>query len=483
VQPKERNRTFLDQQAIHLYFHMLVIAKMYISGKFFRSSAIAIALMVAMAASVAPQQQQDTTSVVMDSHGQMKTGLVRRHQEPETSAHSALEQDDKARQPDLYVLIGRNKCDGGGQWKYYELDAVTPGKYIGCSAACDAKDECVGFDVGDTGCNMYTQKAVPIGTWGGVRFKNADAFDGVGDHNKFASKPTDLTLGTTEWNANELYMCYRKTYYKPVESYYWLIGDGTCSGGGLWKRYKKSPADFDSCANACNQRDECIGFDVGTWAVTDSTTQVFQDQFATKLVTTTGCFMYTQKPVYGTWPSVQAVTTESGEGDHDAFPKAPSDLSVGTVGRYQAGDATGNPTKCYGKTHWVSLDQYYMELGTDRCTGGGGQWKYYKFSKNAEGTTVTLDECKTKCDEKDSCVGLDHKDGEECRLYSRIAVPPDSWHGVDSDSTVAFAGEGAHDKFPPTPFSLSAATGTGSKCLAKTHFETPGQELSEADNR
>jgi len=463
---------------------------MYTYGKFYKLSAIAAALMVGMAASVAPQHtvnspasspQQDT-SVVMDSRGHIeRTGLVRRHHEK--GAESALEQEDKAKQPDLYVLIGRNRCDGGGQWKYYELDAVTPGKYVGCSAACDAKDECVGFDVGDTGCYMYTQKAVAIGTWGGVRFNNADAFAGVGDHDKFPSKPTDLTLGTTPLAANELYMCYRKTYFKPVESYYWLIGNGTCSGGGLWKRYEKSPADFGSCANACNQRDECIGFDVGTWAVTDATTQVNQDQFATQLITTTGCFLYTQKAVYGSWPSVQAgQTAKIGEGDHDAFPTDPSELTVGIVGKYQAGDVTGKPTKCYGKTHWVSLDQYYMELGTDRCTGNGGQWKYYKFSTK-DGAPVTLDDCKSKCDEKDSCVGLDHKEGEECRLYSRMAVPSDRWHNVEFDGTVAFAGESAHDVFPQTPFSLSPGTGTGAKCLAKTHFETPGQPLSEADDR
>jgi len=374
-------------------------------------------------------------------------------------------------------------------WKHYEKNDVTPGRYTVCSAACDAKDECIGFDVGDTGCNMYTQRPVAIGTWNGVKFDNGNAFQGIGAHDLYPQKPTDLTLGTNAVEANQLFMCYRKTFYKPVESFYWLIGNGTCSGGGLWKRYKRNPADWLSCSRACDQRDECVGFDFGLWTVDEQTVQNYQTQFTTSLITQTGCFMYTQKAVYGTWPGVQDINPESGEGVHDDYPATPYELKAGFKAEFQAGDALGQPSQCFGKTHWVSLDQYYMELGTDRCTGGG-QWKHYKFSM-LDGVAVTLQDCKAKCDEKDSCVALDFKENEECRLYSRLAVPPDTWPNVHfavatgANSTAgAYPGEGDHDRFPPTPFSLTVSpTGTGAKCLAKTHFESPDQTLGDNDAR
>jgi len=481
------------------------------SEKTFRPMAIGTALvaLVAMASALAPQHiksspasgQDAIDTIAMDSQGsfQKSSGLVRRQRQQATYTLSAVEQDDnddKVRQPDPYVLIGRNKCDGGGQWKHYEMNSVTPGKYTVCSAACDAKDECIGFDVGDTGCNLYTQRPVAIGTWEGVKFDNGGAFVGMGAHDAYPTKPMDLTLGTTPLDANMLFMCYRKTFYKPVESYYWLIGNGTCSGGGLWKRYKRSPADWQSCSRACDQRDECVGFDFGLWTVTQQTVQTYQTQFTTTRVTTPGCFMYAQKPVFGTWPSVQDINPESGEGDHDDYPKTPFELKAGFKAEFQAGDETGQPSQCFGKTHWVNLEQYYMELGTDRCTGGG-QWKYYKMSM-IDGVPVTLQDCKSKCDEKDSCVGVDFKDNEECRLYSRVAVPPDTWPNVhfaaasaDEASTSisnmtagAYPGDGDHNKFPPTPFSLSVnPTGTGAKCLAKTHFESPDQVLGDNDIR
>lgn len=457
------------------------------------------ALLVALAAAL-PQHTinlHKASEVVMDSNGAMKAApsLVRRQDDTASVVPEDLEEwpklaeallaervvgesegKTKSKGADLYVLTGNNICNGGGGlWKRYELNAVTPGRYDYCASACDSKGECVGFDVGRTGCNMYTQKAVAVGTWPSVRFKNAGPFAGEGAHDAFPQTPFALTAGNTKFGKDEMFKCYRKTFYKPADSYYWLIGGHTCSGGGLWKRYKMTPGNYASCANACNQRDECIGFDAGTWAVSDDTTQVYQENFQTKLLTTPGCFMYTQKPVHGTWPGVQAITSEDGEGDHDAYPATPHDLAVGYRARFEV----GNQTKCYGKTHFVNLAQYYMQLGQTLCSGGG-RWKHYKKSGG------TLDACKSTCDSKDECVGLDFVKGGDCRLYTHVAIPPTSWEGVTFDGSGPFAGEKDHDKFPPTPFSLTAEKGKPSHtkhCLAKTHFETPDQVLGEANTR
>jgi len=433
--------------------------------------------------------KEDLSTVISASGESPKPRLVRRQAGSEAilvdrggvkAATTAT-----AAQPDLYVMIGHNKCNGGGAWKRYEMNGVTPGRYEVCAAACNAKDECIGFDVGSTGCNLYTQKAVAVGTWPTVRFSCGGPVAGEGAHDKFPQTPTDLTAGTTALPAGETFQCYRKTYYKPADSYYWLIGNGTCSGGGLWKRYAMSPGDYDTCEHACNQRDECIGFDVGTWEVSDITEQVFMDKFKTSLQTTTGCFMYTQKAVYGTWPGVQDGDDEAawlGDGNHDAWPSKPADLTAGHVERFDA-DATA---KCYGKTHYVSLDQYYMQLGNTLCSGGG-TWKHYKM------TGASLEDCKLKCDAKDACVGLDHEENTECRLYSRLAMPGSSstWDGVEfKDGVGPWPGTGDHDAFAPTPFSLKPeelAAGTAvdhtKTCLAKTHFETPDQALCSSDTR
>lgn len=363
---------------------------------------------------------------------------------------------------DLYVLIGSNLCDGGGLWKRYELNAVTPGKYEFCAAACDAKDECVGFDVGNTGCNLYTQKAVAIGTWQLVRFNNGEAFAGEGAHDAYPQTPLDLTVGNTDFGANENFQCYRKTYYKPPDSYFWLIGNGTCSGGGLWKRYELSPGNYSACENACNLRDECIGFDVGTWSSPGSTMQVHKDNHTTPS-TSTGCFLYTQKALFGTWPGVGIASPQSGEGEHDAFPATPFDLSVGSHASYNV----GNQTQCFGKTHWVSLKSYYYPLGKNLCSGGG-LWKHYKT------TGGSVADCQDKCDMQDSCVGLDFTKGGDCRLYTSAEVAGGSWAGVTFDGAGAFSGSGDHDSFPPSPFSLVPEFGDaedGKHCFARTHYE------------
>lgn len=464
------------------------------SSKLTRPLVIGSTFLVTLAAAsvqqkIAPHTPNEGQSTIISAGGvSLKTQprLVRRQQALlEESVVSTVETAEKAKQPDLYVMIGHNKCDGGGAWKRYEMNAVTPGRYEFCSAACGAKDECIGFDVGSTGCNLYTQKAVAVGTWPNVRFDCAGPLSGEGAHNAFPQKPMDLTVGNSTLPAGETFQCYRKTYYKPADSYYWLIGDGTCSGGGLWKRYGVSPGDYDTCENACNQRDECIGFDVGTWEVSDISDQVYQDKFDTSLVTTSGCFMYTQKPVYGTWPLVQDGDDEAawnGEGDHDIWPTKPTDLTAGHVVRFEV----GNTAKCYGKTHYVNLDQYYLQLGNTLCSGGG-TWKHYKM------TGVTLEECKLKCDAKDTCVGLDHDESTECRLYSRLAMPggASSWEGVEfKDNVGPWPGTGDHDAFAPTPFSLqpeqlpAGTTADHTKnCLAKTHFESPDQALCASDTR
>merc|ERR1719408_936712 len=237
--------------------------------------------------------------------------------------------------PEDYVLVGDSRCNGGGLWKRYELTSVTPGQYSFCAASCNEKDECVGFDVGHTGCNLYTQKAVAIGTWPGVHFNAGEAFAGEGDHDAFPRQPSDLTVVESTEGANQLYKCYRKTFYKPADSYYWLIGNGTCSGGGgAWKRYRLTPGNHAACEHACNLRDECIGFDVGTWKVEESVLQVHLNPFNSAAKTTTGCFMYTQKAVHSLWPGVEAGTPLAGDGSHDAFAANPNKLSSGSSSDY-----------------------------------------------------------------------------------------------------------------------------------------------------
>lgn len=407
-------------------------------------------------ASAMMRRQQETRKPAGQGLLQVKSGEVKAKQTPEN---------------ELYVLIGDNLCSGGGSgsdlWKRYELNAITPGSYSFCAQACSGKEECVGFDVGTTGCNLYTQKAVAIGTWPNVQFNANQAFAGTGSLDDFPQSPTDLTLSDSTVGSNQLYKCYRKTYYKPVDSYYWLIGDGTCSGGGgPWKRYKMTPGTKDACENACNLRDECVGFDVGTWEVQESVLQVDKGTFETTLRTTTGCFMYAQKAVHGStaesWPGVELGTAIPGTGSHDDFPTTPYELVAGDD---MPSFNINNATKCYGKSHWVSLAQYYMELGKETCEGGG-MWKHYKM----DASHVTA--CKEKCDEKEECVGLDHAGGA-CRFYTSADVSAGTWAGVTADGPVAFAGSGDHDRHTPTPFSLSptSATADSSKtCLAKTHF-------------
>jgi hypothetical protein len=421
-----------------------------------------------------------STSAGEEGSKVVSKGLLRKEQV--SLAETANRKEAKSRVTDLYVNVGQNLCDGGtsesatGLWKRYELTKVKPAEYKYCAAACDDKDECVGFDMGNFGCNLYTQKAVALGTWPSVRFNDADAFDGQGEHNKFPAMPVDLVAGTNAVPSGDHYQCYRKTFYKPADSYYWLIGHGTCSGGGMWKRYVMTPGDFQSCEHACNMRDECIGFDVGVWQVSDATIQVFGAQFDTTMVNTTGCFMYTQKAVYGTWPLVQDNTNlQDGDGDHDDFPATPYELSAGYVARFEV----GNLTKCYGKTHWVGLDQYFMLLGKEKCSGGGF-WRHYKMVDG------TLEDCKDRCDMKDSCVGLDYSEGEPCRLFTRLAVSPGSWHeSVHSNASgEAFAGQGTHDKFAQSPYDLIPLAGKNESrgCYAKTHFETTDQILGDSDN-
>lgn len=393
---------------------------------------------------VEPSVVPRRASVVIQS-----SALLRREEKEVAKPGSLLATEETSESNrELYVKVGNSLCDGGGLWRRYELNTVVPGSYAFCAQACDAKGECVGFDAGNTGCNLYTQKAVAVGTWPNVRFNGVAAFTGEGDHDAYPQRPEDLMAGETQFGTDQDFKCYRKTYWKPANSYYWKIGDGTCSGGGLWKRYKVDNGDYETCEDTCNQRDECIGFDVGTWAgATDAAS----------------CFLYTQKAVVGAWPGVYGAPLD-GAGDHNKWATKPSDLSAGTIASY---DANSN-AKCYGKTHWVSLDQYYMSLGDQLCTGGG-LWKHYKITGGK-----TLKHCKHKCDGKAECIGLDFTD-TECRLYTSKEVAADTWEGVEFDSSGAFAGADDHDRFAPHANSLSIgaedAPAAGSKCLMRTHPE------------
>lgn len=481
---------------------MASLCRSMVIGSAFFTTSFAYAATITAQGAVTPTRE-DVHTISLDSKAK---GMIRREQidkrenEKEWKTSQALlaeiavgeaaeavahHKQHSKKATDLYVLVGKNICNGeGGLWKRYELNVKgSPGRYDYCAAACDAKDECVGFDVGRPGCNMYTQKAVAVGTWPGVRFNDANPFDGEGAHNRFPSTPSELVAGNDVHENNDMYQCYRKTFYKPADSYYWLIGHGTCSGGGLWKRYTMTPGTFATCENACNQRDECIGFDVGRWQVSDDTTQVNGATMFTSLVTTPGCFMYTQKPVYGTWPFVEDnENILSGENDHDAFPESPYDLKAAHVAKYEV----GGDSKCYGKSHWVGLDQYYMMLGKQFCTGGG-TWKHYKLTQ----VGADLNECKTKCDMQDGCIGLDHEVGGACRLYTRIAIPLSRWPGVDhSGNGNPFPGAREKslnddpDPFAPDPFSLVPEAGAaveGRSCVAKTHFDSRDQSLADAD--
>lgn len=399
---------------------------------------------------------QESASVVMESNGAMNaaSALLRR----EVKAAMLMEAESKSRR-DQYVLAGNNLCDGGGMWKRYELNFVVPGKFDVCAAACDAKDECVGFDCGNTGCNMYTQKIVPYGTWAGVRFNDIGPFAGAGDHDKFPTTPYDLVAGSSSFGTQNRFKCYRKSDFKPAESFYWKIGEGLCSGGGLWKRYNMEPGDYDSCASACNMKDECIGFDVS----------VHEGPIHPE-DTTPGCFLYAQKHVYGEWPGPEEMPMY-GMGDHNAYPPTPYDLTLGTVSHFDhAKDA-----KCFGKTHWVALDSYYMKLGNSTCSGGGGSWKHYK-------RTGDFSDCKRRCDEKVECIGMDTTGDpvESCRLFVTRGMAAGSWQRVDFDGDNAFAGEGEHDAYAPEPFALSpGAEEPGKACWAKTHQDPPPTPLCD----
>jgi len=428
---------------------------------------------------------QDGDDMVIDSSGTMSksaSGLMRRHQEydqrleaqveMELSAAGASSQDTK---PKLgsndYILAGSNRCNGGGLWKRYESNSVTPGEYVGCASTCLEKEECVGFDIGTTGCNMYTQKAVAIGTWPNVQFNNGEAFAGVADHDAFPQSASDLTVGASTEGANEFYKCYQKTNVTAASnSYYWLIGNGTCSGGGAWNRYKLTPGDYATCENACNLRDECVGFDVGTWEIQESVLQVHQDNFKNTEKTTTGCLMYAQKAVHAAWPGVEVGTNlVAGAGDHEAFPATPHELKEGSLESFNVNGAS----KCYGKSRSVDLASYYVQLGKQTCDGGG-KWKHYKSR------AVDAQECKDKCDEKDECIAVDFTDVElrsqgkgKCQLYTNTPLAASSWADVTFDGAGAFAGHGDHDRHPSTPSDLSPKSSRNDplkKCFVKTHF-------------
>lgn len=376
--------------------------------------------------------------VIRDSSGTVirsTAGLMRRDPLPA----SLLATEDVETKRDLYVKVGDSLCDGGGGlWKRYEVNSVIPGSYGYCAPFCDAKEECIGFDVGLTGCNLYTQKAVALGTWPNVHFNGADPFDGENSHNDYPASPLDLTAGDTDFGKDKKFKCYRKTYYRPVQSFYRKIGFGPCDGGGEWKRYKKNEKKSEvECEHTCNIRDECVGFDTHSGE----------------------CHLYTQKAMYGLWPGVDT-TPLAGAGDRaDKFPPTPYDLTVT--------DGASSDTACWGKTHWVNLASYYTTLGQQTCEGGG-LWKHYKADAG-----TTLDECKGLCDEKTECVGLDFTGtSDECRLFT--SGEPGAWTGV---SGTLQDGTGHHaTHFAPTAFSLSAkedAAVDGSFCLAKTHTQPP----------
>jgi len=408
----------------------------------------------------------------MDSSGSM----MRRDEGGRKNPSSLLDLEASSEtKRDQYILVGSGLCDGGGLWKRYELNAVTPARFAYCADACDEKDECVGFDSGNSGCSLYTQKAVAVGSWPNVVFKNWNAFDGVGDHDAWPATPYDLTVTPSSdtshgsaYGVEHDFKCFRKTSYKPVESYYRALQDihnqdGACSAGTTSAGYRMHSGTLESCTDACNIRDECIGFDVGTAA----------DAAANQTGGHSTCYLYTQKAVVntqvshgfggfekkGSWEGVEEVA-----GHNKEFLTSPSGLSVAAHEHHH--DRYRGTAKCYVKTHWVSLSSYYMELGKHTCTGDGGPWKHYSMSGGS------MEQCKAKCDTKDECVGIDFA-GTDCRLYTSAKVT--GWDGVTGGDD-GIAGVGVHDKFAPDSFSLSpdrtTAANEGTTCMVKTHSQS-----------
>lgn len=413
-----------------------------------------------------------SVGVVVDSTGGpsvVRRERPRRHAKrvkAQPHAFSELELGQKvesSRRQD-YILAGTDSiCGGpdGGLYMHYEMTTEIPGTFESCSTACDSKEECIGFDIGGDGCNLYTTKAVAFGSWMNVMFHESGAWPGKGDYvEEFAQHPTDLT---PEERANS--KCYRRTTFKPAQMWYWPIGDHTCAGGGLWKRYKMTPASQWQCENACNQRDECIGYDVGIWVVTQIDTQLYQKDIETNWATESGCHLYTQKPVYGNWPGVQIKEALPGEYEHDAFPPTPLDLKPEYVFKYEA----ANDTKCYGKTDWVDLSEYYWTLGEGSLCEGDGVWRHYK-RLNAEDRTA----CEDMCDQQDLCLGFDFDStAKVCRAFTQLAIPKDMWGtNIEFNGTGYFVGSGDHEAFAPTPYSLKPVTqgDADNVCCAKVHW-------------
>lgn len=400
---------------------------------------------------VIPGEYEYKEKAIIEEDSAEKKSVIMRKESLESG--SLLE--DKR---DLYVKVGNNLCDGdGGLWKRYEASGVVPGRYEYCAPLCDQKIECIGFDVGDTGCNLYTQKAVAIGTWPHVRSSHGEAFSGQDSHDLYPSRPLDLTVGTSLFGVKRRFKCYRKSLFRPSTSYYRHIGHGDCTGatptGGQaqWNRYTLEGAIQTSaqCLDACNLRDECIGFG----EVSDR------------------CYLYAQKEVFGTWPNVHMVV-EAGVAPNNRFPESPHDLIAANLSSHEdaaqnhsfshdGSDVSADHGACWGKVYWVALSSYYMKLGAQKCTGGGGEWKHYEV------TGGDLDECKKDCDETTLCIGLDFSpDG--CRLYVSEAYT--GW-----TSATEKPGTGLHDLYAPDAFSLSPAEAVGDVagtfCYAKTHHE------------
>lgn len=439
---------------------------------------------------------------------------------------------------DSFEIVGNNRCNGGGWWNYYPLCKDNGATYVDCSKACLEKDACVGFDVGQGLCFLYTQYAVGEGSWPDVCMMNGGPYLGNIVYQNHSVQPflfasigypthNELTMeGKNESNDN-LYHCYKKKIVPAKEARYFQAGQGTCSKDGYWPRYKLVPADqpfelinlttqqaCDVCRNACNIKDECVGFDCGRWPVEKEVGQMYLDETETKAHSRWGCSMFVQKPTWD-WHLVEGEHagkdprpmegTQKHEGTRPADPR----LLIGDTGLhydYEADDVGRNESSyCYQKNAWIPLDEYYVHYANYRCA----TMRHYEYwHKSLLGEDLVVP-CKEKCDMWNSCVGFDvgnkNIDGLNisnslCRLFVTHAVTG-HWSGVTP--MVVHAADGSNETMPFYGHSnetggdeqLYAQSGNGlsrrpenatlhsGHCYIRTHWHANGEVLTMGDTR
>jgi hypothetical protein len=169
---------------------------------------------------------------------------------------------------------------------------------------------------------------------------------------------------------------------------------------------KGFPLTHRQCADQCEEKVECLGFDS----------------------TIHRCRLYTIMAVgFASWGPVQFNAATGGPYHTGIF--ADSTAMLGELAPLSPEQAENRPHGCYIRREHLTKKSYYTELGLGVCASTNQTTAQPLALKHYQIDDIDPDLCRDECSKEDLCIAYSVDDAEmECKLYTQKEVF--SWHGV-----------------------------------------------------